>query len=68
MRKIKGVNQINVNESRSEIKEVKAIVEGVSPPIASLMAAESKESKAYNPFDHDLYPNQVNAINIIRKQ
>ena len=68
MRKIKGVNEIHVGKSRSEIKKVKEIIEGLSRKITSLMAAKSIEPQAYNQFDHDSYPNQANAINVMRKQ
>lgn len=59
---------MHVGESGPNIKEVKAIVEGLSRQIASLIVAKSIESHAYNQFDHDLYIDQVNVINVMRKQ
>ncbi|KAH9801431.1 hypothetical protein KPL71_001027 [Citrus sinensis] len=56
-RRIKGVNEVHIGESSSEIKEVKAIIEGLSRQIASLSTAKSTE-----PHDHDSYSDQVNAI------
>ncbi|KAH9658022.1 hypothetical protein KPL70_023327 [Citrus sinensis] len=56
-RRIKGVNEVHIGESSSEIKEVKAIIEGLSRQIASLSTAKSTE-----PYDHDSYSDQANAI------
>ncbi|KAH9793911.1 hypothetical protein KPL71_004706 [Citrus sinensis] len=61
-RRIKGVNEVQIGESSSEIKEVKAIIEGLSRQIASLSTAKSTE-----PHDHDSYSDQANAIGVIRK-
>lgn len=36
--------------------------------MASLTVAKSTEPHADNQFDHDSYPDQPNAINVIRKQ
>lgn len=44
-------NEVHVGESRLDIKEVKAIVEGLSYQIASLMAAKSIKLHAYNQFN-----------------
>ena len=62
IKKIEGVNEIHIGESTSEIKEVKKIVEGLSRQIASLTAAKSTV-----PHDHDSYPDQANAIGVMRK-
>ena len=67
-KKIKGVNEVYIGETRSDIKEVKKIIEGLSHQIASLMVAKSIEPHAYNQYDHDSYPNQVNVINVMKKQ
>ncbi|KAH9724739.1 hypothetical protein KPL70_007603 [Citrus sinensis] len=56
-RRIKGVNEVHIGESSSEIKEVKAIIEGLARQIASLSTAKSTE-----PHDHDSYSDQANAI------
>ena len=48
VRKIKGVNEVHIGESGSDIKEVKAIVKGLSCQIASLTAAKSAKPHAYN--------------------
>ncbi|KAH9686903.1 hypothetical protein KPL70_014565 [Citrus sinensis] len=61
-RRIKGVNEVYNGESSSEIKEVKAIIEGLSRQIASLSTAKSTE-----PHDHDSYSDQANAIGVMRK-
>ncbi|KAH9763009.1 hypothetical protein KPL70_001028 [Citrus sinensis] len=61
-RRIKGVNEVQIGESSSEIKEVKAIIEGLSRQIASLSTAKSTE-----PHDHDSYSDQANAIGVMRK-
>ena len=61
-RRIKGVNEVHIGESSSEIKEVKAIIEGLSRQIASLSTAKSTE-----PHDHDSYSDQANAIGVMRK-
>ena len=68
VRKIKEVNEIHVGESKSEIKEVKAIVEGFFYQITSSTSAKSTKPQAYNQFDHDSYPDQANAINVMGKQ
>ena len=59
---IKGVNEVHIGESSSEIKEVKAIIEGLSRQIASLTTVKSTE-----PHDHDSYSDQANAISVMRK-
>ena len=61
-RRIKGVNEVHIGESSSEIKEVKAVIEGISRQIASLSTAKSTE-----PRDHDSYSDQANAICVMRK-
>ena len=45
---LKGVNQVQIGESTSGIKEVKEMVEGLARQIASLSTAKSTE-----PHDHD---------------
>ncbi|KAK9185186.1 hypothetical protein WN943_025540 [Citrus x changshan-huyou] len=62
IKRIKGVNEVHIGESSSEIKEVKAIIEGLSRQIASLTTAKSTE-----PHDHDSYSDQANAIGVMRK-
>ncbi|KAK9187629.1 hypothetical protein WN944_019027 [Citrus x changshan-huyou] len=61
-KRIKGVNEVHIGESSSEIKEVKEIIEGLSRQIASLTTAKSTE-----PHDHDSYSDQANAIGVMRK-
>ncbi|KAH9671201.1 hypothetical protein KPL70_017267 [Citrus sinensis] len=61
-RRIKGVNEVQIGESTSGIKEVKEMVEGLARQIASLSTAKSTE-----PHDHDLYSDQANAIGVMRK-
>ncbi|KAK9211993.1 hypothetical protein WN943_001372 [Citrus x changshan-huyou] len=61
-KRIKKVNEVRIGESSSEIKEVKAIIEGLSRQIASLSTAKSTE-----PQDHDSYSDQANAISVMRK-
>ncbi|KAH9658411.1 Endonuclease [Citrus sinensis] len=61
-RRIKGVNEVQIGESTSGIKEVKEMVEGLARQIASLSTAKSTE-----PHGHDSYPDQANAIGIMRK-
>ncbi|KAH9697871.1 hypothetical protein KPL71_023794 [Citrus sinensis] len=61
-KRIKGVNEVHIGESSLEIKEVKAIIEGLSRQIASLSTAKSTE-----PHDHDSYSDQANAIGVMRK-
>ncbi|KAK9211965.1 hypothetical protein WN943_001344 [Citrus x changshan-huyou] len=61
-RRIKGVNEVQIGESTSGIKEVKEMVEGLARQIASLSTAKSTE-----PHDHDSYSDQVNAIGVMRK-
>ena len=56
------MNEVHIGESRLEIKEVKEMVEGLYRQIASLTAAKSTE-----PHDHDSYPDQANAIGVMRK-
>ena len=56
------MNEVHIGESSSEIKEVKAIIEGLSRQIASLSTA-----KSIKPHDHDSYSDQVNAIGVMRK-
>ena len=56
------MNEVHIDESSSEIKEVKAIIEGLSQQIASLSTAKSTE-----PHDHDSYSDQANAICVMRK-
>ena len=56
------MNEVHISESSSEIKEVKEIVEGLSRKIELLMAAKSTKS-----HDNDLYPDQANAIGVMRK-
>ncbi|KAH9704471.1 hypothetical protein KPL70_011476 [Citrus sinensis] len=61
-RRIKGVNEVQIGESTSGIKEVKEMVEGLARQIASLSTAKSTE-----PHDHDSYSDQANAIGVMRK-
>ena len=61
-KRIKGVNEIHIGESTLVIKEVKAIIEGLSRQIASLSTAKSTK-----PHDHDPYSDQANAIGVMRK-
>ena len=61
IKRIKGMNEVHISESSSEIKEVKEMVEGLSRQIASLTTAKSIE-----PHDHDSYPDQANAIDVIK--
>ena len=56
------MNDVYIGESSSEIKEVKNMVEGLSRQIASLTTAKSIE-----PHDNDSYPDQANAIGVMRK-
>ena len=56
------MNAVHIDESSSEIKEVKEMVEGLSRQITSLMAAKSTE-----PHNHDSCPDQANAISVMRK-
>ena len=58
-----GVNEVYIGESTSGIKEVNEMVEGLARQIASLSTAKSTE-----PHDHDSYPDQANAIGVMRKQ
>ena len=61
-KRIKGANEVHIGESSSEIKEVKAIIEGLSRQITSLLTVKSTE-----PHDHDSYSDQANAIGVMRK-
>ena len=61
-KRIKGVNEVHIGESSSEIKEVKVIIEDLSQQIVSLMTA-----KSIKPHDHDSYSDQANAIGVMRK-
>lgn len=47
-KKFKGVKEVHIGESGSDIKEVKAIVEGLSRQVASLTAIKSTETHTYN--------------------
>ena len=66
-KKIKGVNEVHIGESRSDIKEVKTIAKGFSYQIASLTAAKSIEPHAYNKFYYDSCQNKGITINVMRK-
>ncbi|KAH9724538.1 hypothetical protein KPL70_007523 [Citrus sinensis] len=61
-KRIKGVNEVHIDESTSGIKEVKEMVESLSRQIASLSTVKSTE-----PHDPDSYPDQANAIGVMRK-
>ena len=61
-KRIKGVSEIHIGESSSEIKEVKVIIKGLSRQITSLTTTKSTE-----PHDRDSYSNQANAIGVMRK-
>ena len=61
-KRIKWVNEIHIGKLTSEIKEVKAIIEGLSRQITSLLTVKSTE-----PHDHDSYSDQANAIGVMRK-
>ena len=61
-KRIKGVNEVHIGESTSEIKEVKEMVEGLYQQIALLTTAKSTEG-----HDHDSYSDQANAIGVMRK-
>ena len=56
------MNEVQIGESTSGIKEVKEMVEGLARQIASLSTAKSTE-----PHDLDSYSDQANAIGIMRK-
>ena len=60
--RIKGVNEVHIGESNSEIKEVKAIIEGLSRQITSLSTA-----KSIDPYDRDSYLDKANVIRVMRK-
>lgn len=62
IRRIKGVNEVHIGESSSEIKEVKEIIEGLPQQIALLATTKLTEQ-----HDHELYSDQVNAIGVMRK-
>ena len=51
-KRIKGVNEVHINESTSGIKEVKEMVESLSRQIASLSTAKSTEP--HNPDSYQI--------------
>lgn len=56
VRKIRWLNDVHSSESISNVKEVKALMEGLS-----------RARHVYNYFEHDSYLDQVKSINMMRK-